>query len=292
MIKAAALPVALAAALLALAASVHAESRWNSAPYATTPPLVTETRDELSQRVTEISTFPSELDPRLWENDRLRTDVRQRTLDVVGQLFADLKLKDVTIKSVEVRGSNVSYEYDDAADFGVRVFLDTSSYGGSIEDLAARIKSYNAFIEVRHEGKILLHGVPLEVNFYVIRTERLNPVKGVGHYSITGDSWMERPVEQESRFDRGQMLEDVAGFTAAYNGLVAEYFTDKRGFDCGRWTGFTKSLSAYRNDGIETSGTRSTENLVYRLLRRLRVNVVEQSSALALECQNVHWSLE
>lgn len=282
----------LAAALMAISLPAQAESRWTSAPYIQVPPLATETRDELSERVTEISTFPTELDPRLWQNDRLRPEVRQRTLDIVGQLLDDLQLKNVTVGSVEVRGSNVSYEYDDAADFGVRVFLDTSAYEGSIEDLAARIKSYNAFIEIRHEGKILLHGVPLEVNFYVIRTERLNPVKGVGHYAITADSWLERPAVQENRFDRRQMLEDIAAFTTGYNTLVEDYFADKRSFDCGRWVEFSKRLGSYRNAGIHTSGTRSTENLVYRLLRRLKVNVVEQSSALALECKNIHWSLE
>ncbi|MEI8180515.1 hypothetical protein [Aestuariivirga sp.] len=279
-------------AAMAAPVAAQADSRWNNAPYVPAPPVVTETPDELKSRVVEISTFPTDLDPRIWDGDKLREDVRQRTLEVIEYMFAELKLKNVTIQSVEVRGSNVSYEYDDAADFGVRVFLDTSAYKGSIEDLAARIKSYNAFIEVKHEGKVLLHGVPLEVNFYVIRSARLNPVKGVGHYSITEDKWMERPAVQESKFDRNQMLADMTGVTTTYNGLVTAYFADKQGFECSRWKDFSKSLGDYRNAGIDKSGTRSTENLVYRLLRRLKVNVVEQSSALALECQNIHWSLD
>ncbi|MEI7601735.1 MAG: hypothetical protein WCJ41_20765 [Aestuariivirga sp.] len=279
-------------AAMAAPVAAQADSRWNNAPYVSAPPVVTETPDELKSRVVEISTFPTDLDPRIWDGDKLREDVRQRTLEVIEYMFAELKLKNVTIQSVEVRGSNVSYEYDDAADFGVRVFLDTSAYKGSIEDLAARIKSYNAFIEVKHEGKVLLHGVPLEVNFYVIRSARLNPVKGVGHYSITEDKWMERPAVQESKFDRNQMLADMTGVTTTYNGLVTAYFADKQGFECSRWKDFSKSLGDYRNAGIDKSGTRSTENLVYRLLRRLKVNVVEQSSALALECQNIHWSLD
>lgn len=281
-----------AAAMLAGAAAAKAESRWNSPPFVSTPPLVSETPAELRQRVEEISTFPTELDPRLWRNAKLRPEVRQRVLDVVGQMFDALKLDNVSIKAVEVRGSNVSYEYDDSADFGVRVFLETSAYQGNIEDLAARVKSYNAFIETQHEGQVLIHGVPLEVNFYVIRTARLDPVKGVGHYSISDDRWMEPPVVQESTFDRARMLTDIEGFTSRYNALVMEYFANKRSFNCNRWSGFSKALGGYRNAGIEASGTRSTENLVYRLLRRLSVNVVDETSALGLECQNIHWSLE
>jgi hypothetical protein len=284
------MPFIIAAAMMIGASAVQAGNRWNSAPYVATPPLVTETAAELGKRVTEISTFPTELDPRLWRNDKLRPEVRERVLDIAQHLFAELKLENVTIKSVEVRGSNVSY--DDAADFGVRVILDTSAYPGNIQDLAARMKNYNAFIEAQHEGEVLLYGVPLEMNFYVIRTSRLDPVAGVGHYSISGDSWMEPPAVQDSKFDRGRMLKDIEAFTAEYNSLVTAYFADKRSFDCNRWRGFSKSLGSYRNEGIDASGTRSTENLVYRLLRRLSVNVVEQASALGLECQNIQWSLE
>lgn len=285
------LPLAAFGLMIAMG-EVRAEIEWNSAPYVTTPPLVTETAVDLKERVVGITTFPTELDQRLWQGDKLRPEVRQRVLDVINELLAALKLKDVSIKSVEVRGSNVSYEYDDAADFGVRVFLDTSAYKSNIEDLAARVKTYNAFIEVKHEGQILLYGVPLEVNFYVIRTDRLDPVKGIGHYSITDDSWMESPAVQANKFDRDPMLRDIERFTTTYNGLVTAYFADKRSFDCSRWGDFLKSLGNYRNERIDTSGTCSTENLAYRLLRRLSVNVVEEASALGLECQNIHWSLE
>lgn len=280
------------ALLLIFITSAMADTRWNSAPYIHVPPLVLESPVEQEQRVLEISTFPSELDPRLWRNQKLRPEVRQRVIDVAEALLKDLNVQDVSIKSIEVRGSNVSYEYDDSADFGIRVFLDTSKYKGNVDDLAARVKTYNAFIESRHEGKILLYAVPLEVNFYVIRTARLNPVKGVGHYSITENAWMELPTVQESKFDRQQMQKDLTGFITTYNILVTDYFASKRSFDCTRWNTFSKTLGKYRNEGIEKSGTRSTENLTYRLLRRLSVNVVEQSAALELECMNIQWSLE
>jgi len=292
MIKTPLLTTLIAASLITFVTSAHADVRWNNPPYAQKPLLVLEGRGELEQRIVEISTFPTELDPRLWQNQKLRPEVRQRVIEVSEALLSNLNVEDVSIKSIEVRGSNVSFEYDDSADFGVRVFLDTSKYKGNVDDLAARVKNYNALIESRHEGKIFLYAVPLEVNFYVIRTARLNPVKGVGHYSISDDTWMELPTIQESNFERQQMLQDLGGFINTYNGLISGYFADKRSFDCARWNDFSKDLSKYRNEGIEKSGTRSTENLVYRLLRRLSVNVIEQSSDLELECWNIQWSLD
>lgn len=97
---------------------------------------------------------------------------------------------------------------------------------------------------------------------------------------------------QDSKFDRGRMIKDIEDFTLSYNSLVKAYSADKRSSDCDQWRDFSKALGIYRNAGIDASGIRPTEILVYRLLRRLSVNVVEQASALGRECQTIRWSLE
>lgn len=269
----------------------HADGRWTSPPYLSTPPLVTESDAELESKVTAISTFPTVLDERLWEDDRMRPDIRAKVLQVIDDLFAELRLQDVTIGSVEVRGSNTSYEYDDAADLGVKVLLDTSKYQGSTKDLAARLKLFNTITELQHEGRVVLHGMLLEVNFYASRDERMVPEKGIGHYSITADKWIEKPSVQKDSFDRTQMATDTKRFVVSYNDLVTAYFNDKRYFDCSRFKALSREMSKYRDTGIKASGTRSTENLTFRLLRRLSVNVITEIDDLELECRNIHWSL-
>lgn len=269
----------------------HADERWRSPPYLSTPPLVTESNAELESKVTAISTFPTVLDERLWVDDRMRPDIRAKVLEVIDDLFAGLRLEDVKIGSVEVRGSNTSYEYDDAADLGVKVLLDTSKYQGRAKDLADRLKLFNTITELQHEGQVILHGMLLEVNFYASRDERMVPEKGIGHYSITADKWIERPTVQKDQFDRIQMAIDTKRFVVSYNDLVTAYFNDKRNFDCSRFKALSREMSKYRDTGIKASGTRSTENLTFRLLRRLSVNVITEIDDLELECRNIHWSL-
>jgi hypothetical protein len=273
------------------AGAAHADARWTSPPYLSTPPLVNESDAELESKVTAMSTFPTVLDERLWVDDRMRPEIRAKVMEVINDLFAELRLKDVTISGVEVRGSNTSYEYDDDADLGVKVLLDTSKYHGNAKDLADRLKLFNAVTEMQHEGQIILRGMPLEVNFYASRDERMVPQKGIGHYSITADKWIEKPTVQKDQFDRNQMAADTKRFVTGYNDLVAAYFNDKQSFDCRRFRTFSREMSKYRDAGIKASGTRSTENLTFRLLRRLSVNVITEVDDLALECRNIHWSL-
>lgn len=282
----------LLAALLVTPAAAQDAARWNSAPYEAKPPLATDTPAELKARMDEIITFPSELDPRLWEAGKLRPDVRSRTIEVAQDVLKGIGMPELTIKDIEVRGSTVSYEYDEDSDLSLRIFLDTTKYDGDTAKLGALLKLYTDYLEAMYEGRILLHGVPLELQFYAERSARLAPEKGIGHYSVMSDSWLEQPVQQESRFVQAQIMADATRFIAQYNSLVTDYFAAKKDFDCGRFAAFTKELRGYRNAGIEKDGTRSTANLTYRLLRRVSVNVTENVRMLRLECQAVHWSLE
>lgn len=282
----------LLAALLVDPAAAETSTSWNNPPYASRPPLVTNTPEELKTRLDEITTFPTELDPRLWADGKLRPEVRSRTLEIARDVLAGINIPELTIKDIEVRGSTVSYEYDENSDFSVRIFLDTSKYEGDASKLGGLLKLYTDYLEAMYEGRILLHGVPVELQFYTERTSRLAPEKGIGHYSIVADAWLEQPVKQESQFDQAQMTADAARFIAHYNSLVTDYFAGKKDFDCGRFSSFTKELRGYRHAGIEKDGIRSTANLTYRLLRRLNVNVTESVRMLKLECQTVHWSLE
>ena len=273
-------------------AEANDPGRWNSAPYVAVPPLVTSSDQDISAAIDQITTFPTVLDPRLWDGDKLRPDVRARALEIVTDLFADLKMPDLAIKNVEIRGSTVSYEYDDSADLSVRVFLDTSNYKGDVKQLNALLKIYTDYLEAVYEGNLLLRGVPLEPQFYALKSPSQEPQVGIGHYSLTDDAWMEHPSMQESRFDRNQIMADAKGFITKYNGLVSEYFADKKAFDCGRLGAFTKEMRSYRGAGIDKDGTRSTPNLTYRMLRRLNVNLTETTRQLAVECRAIHWTLE
>ena len=294
MLKAMMLTGLLSASFLggATLAEANDPGRWNSEPYVTVAPLVTSSDQDISAAIDQITTFPTVLDPRLWDGDKLRPDVRTRALEIVTDLFADLKMPDLTIKNVEIRGSTVSYEYDDNADLSVRVFLDTSNYRGDVKQLNALLKTYTDYLEAVYEGNLLLRGVPLEPQFYAVKSPSQEPQAGIGHYSLTDDAWMEHPSMQESRFDRNQIMADAKGFITKYNGLVSDYFADKKAFDCNRLGAFTKEMRSYRGAGIDKDGTRSTPNLTYRMLRRLNVNLTETTRQLAVECRTIHWTLE
>lgn len=252
------------------------------------PWLARETDAQLAERVTAISTFPAGLDPRLWNGMELKPEIREKTLTMVDKLFKGLQLGPaVTVTSVELFGSNASYEYDAASDFGVHVFVSNADERAlSQEALKNLLRIYNAYVELWQEGKILLNGVVLEVVFHAEpRRDAYKPRPGVGQYSISRNEWIEKPVAQQSRFDRKQMLSDARRWVDRWNALVCDYAASPLTFDCARFEALDAEMRDYRSAGFAAGpGGRSTENLTYRLLRRISVNIPDGADNIEEVC--------
>lgn len=252
------------------------------APHTGTP-LADGSEASVQSAITAVTTFPSQLEPRLWNGTDLKPEVRERSLEIVDRIVATSGIPGLTVDTVELFGSNASYEYDEASDFGIHVF--THSGALSPKDLDAVLGLLSDDVERRQEGRILFNGIPLEVIFHSERTEDYRPVPGIGQYSLSEGRWIERPVQQPDRFDRNQMAIDMASFIGKYNALVSDYGRDKAGFACSRLGDLDDEMSVYRNTGFANgSGSRSTQNLTYRALRRINVNIPASLDTLEDEC--------
>lgn len=255
-------------------------------------PLVRDTDKQLFNAIIKISTFPTVLDPKIWQNGNImKPIIIERTNQIVNRLFNSLRISNLSISAIELFGSNASYEYDEKADFGVHVFLDTQRYTGNVAELDNILKKYNELVELKQEGEITFYGIVFEVTFHATRGPNYQPKRGIGQYSITDRRWIEAPTIQPNHFDRTQMLSDAKLFIGKYNEVVTAYFSNKRAFDCNRFDALDKELSRYRNAGLTQFGSRSTANLTYRMLRRISVNVPDMVDTLEAECTHIKDSI-
>lgn len=252
-------------------------------------PIVRETDEQLKTAAEKQSTFPTVLDPRLWNGEEMKADVAANTVANVNALVKRSGISDLKVDAIELFGSNASYEYDDKADFGVHVFVSSPTMDADRVDRIMKLLSN--YTELKQEGKISYYGVPLEVTFHGKRTVNYQPKPGQGQYSFTESKWIEKPTQQPNKFDRAQMVTDAKGFIAKYNALVEEYAKDKKAFDCKRFGALDDEMGAYRGAGLDADGQRSTANLTYRMLRRLSVNVPDEVDALEDECNDIKASL-
>jgi hypothetical protein len=244
----------------------------------------------VSAAVGAITTFPTELDPRIWNGDALKPQVREKSLSIVERIMNESGIAGLTVDAVELFGSNASYEYDDTSDFGIHAFVRSSALAPEALDDSLRL--LNDYVERRQEGRITFNGVVVEVTFHSERTENYRPSPGIGQYSLSQGRWLEQPVKQPDNFNRATMATDMKKFIVEYNDLVAAYDADKKGFTCSRFGDLDSEMSVYRNSGFTQGlGSRSTQNLAYRALRRLNVPIPDMVDTLEDECTFVQESI-
>jgi len=237
----------------------------------------------VSAAVSAVTDFPTELDPRLWNGTDLKPEVREKTMAVVDRIVGSSNIPGLTVDAVELFGSNASYEYDETSDFGVHVF--TRSATVPPELLGSMLRLLNDEVERRQEGHISFNGVPVEVTFHSERTENYRPAPGIGQFSVSEGRWIERAVQQPDNFDRARMAADMKRFIGEYNALVRDFEQDRQAFDCSRFGALDAEMSEYRDSGFAAGlGSRSTQNLAYRALRRINVSIPDMVDSLEDEC--------
>lgn len=239
--------------------------------------------EAITATVNAVTAFPDRLDPRIWAGTDMRPEVRERSLAIVERLVRESGIPGLSIDAVELFGSNASYEYDDASDFGLHVFVHSAAL--SPADLGGVLRLLNDDVERRQERKIRFNGVVVEVSLHGERGANYRPSPGIGQYSLTEGRWIEEPVRQPDHFDRTQMATDVSRFVGEYNDLASEFSKEPTTFDCARFGQFDRALKTYRDSGFAAGlGSRSTQNLSYRALRRLNVSIPDMLDRLADDC--------
>lgn len=153
------------------------------------------------------------LNPKLFENDELKEDVREALKRVVDAFVADLRESDIdlAVKDAVIVGSNVNYNYTEDSDLDLHIIADSSksSYPGEV--LTLLYSAYRSIFNKNYD--ITIKGIPCEV--YVELDETGTDSNGV--YSLFS-GWIRKP-EHENVPDL-----DEEGFNKLFGEWEDRYF--------------------------------------------------------------------
>ena len=256
---------------------------------ATKPKLVTLDAAGLRQVADQMMVFSNRLPKKFFDGTKLRHEVRQKSIAFARARFNDLRMHDLKILDMLYVGSLASFEYDDLSDVDIHIIIDPASFKGDPKVLRRYLSKVNDLNEYLF-NRVTFYGRKADFSFYADTVEgRIEP--GVGIYSLFNENWPSRPEAAPNRFSRSRVYAEFGDFVQRYNGLATEYARDKRSFVCHRFSELREEVRHYRRKGIAKDGIRSTENIVYRTLRRVNGNLLRQMEGLELECENIQGSL-
>ena len=193
-----------------------------------------------------------ELNPKLWEDKKLKRDVREAIIDIVSE-FMDNLIIPVEILDVRVVGSNASYNYTEHSDLDVHIISNLELVGSPTEIVQALYNSERSNFNRTHNIKIK----GIDVELYV---EDVNSsVTSNGIYSVIDDIWIKEPQrvkERSVKIDKKELRDLVNSVKSV---LADGDSNDIK--DC------INMLYLMRKDSIATDGECGVGNLLFKEIR-------------------------
>ena len=146
-----------------------------------------------SFQISDAISFHDELNPKLWNNNNLRPEVKKQ-LEIVAQDFlSELGVDDLDVQDITVSGSNAAYSYTPHSDLDLHILVDMSK----LDNNEVYKELFNAKKNIYNDThNILIHGVPVEL--YV--QDAREPVVSLGEYSINDNKWLRLPTKRRANF--------------------------------------------------------------------------------------------
>lgn len=193
-----------------------------------------------------------ELNPKIWEDKKLREDVRETIIDIVSE-FMDNLIIPVEILDVRVVGSNASYNYTEHSDLDVHIISNLELVGSPTEIVQALYNSERSNFNRTHNIKI--KGIEVELCVEDVNSA----VTSNGIYSVIDDVWIKEPQiikERPVKIDKNELQDLVDSVQSVLDDGDSDDIKD-----C------IDMLYLMRKDSIAIDGEYGVGNLLFKEIR-------------------------
>jgi len=195
------------------------------------------------------------LNPKLWDGDKLKSEVRTKLLVIAHTWGAFANINSEAIVDIILVGGNANYNYTDFSDIDLHLVVDTKKMPDCkiIEDYLKDKKQLWGMI---HDIKIYGHDVELYA-----QDKSVAYTLGQGVYSIKNNKWLVHPEKSCPKLDDPAVASKVDNYKQKINTLI-DSNADDAAFES-----LKTKFKEMRTAGLKRAGEFSTENLVFKELR-------------------------
>lgn len=231
-------------------------------------------KEEYFQGLDEALELHDVLNPVLWENEALRSDVASALLKIANTFVDGLGFP-LNVVDIRIVGSNASYNYNKDSDIDLHII--TNFELNYVDDIILQQLYNNEKNSFNNKHDIKVKGIPVEL--YVEDIRSMNATNG--SYSLLDNSWIKFPqpmnytipdysVELEEELDRAEeaLLSDSSQ-------KIKEEINH---------------VYLMRRDGLASEGEVSKGNLVFKELRNM--GILKTLAERFYELESIELSLE
>jgi predicted nucleotidyltransferase len=215
-------------------------------------------KEHLNESTALTLQYHNELNPKLWENNKLREDVRDKLLQIADVWSKFAKIPADAIEDVIVVGGNANYNYTPFSDIDLHILVDKDKIADCPDILDEFLKDKKQLWAQSHDIKIFDH----DVEIYAQDISDTTPANQ-GSYSLTRDEWLNEPRHEEVNLDDPEIQVKVGDYIQKIENLISSNANDES------FEKMKKKFKNMRSAGLKKSGEFSVENLVFKELRNL-----------------------
>jgi hypothetical protein len=204
-----------------------------------------------------------ELNPDLWINEKLNPKVKKEIIKIAKDFFKTLELpEDIKMKDILFVGSLANYNWSKYSDVDIHIVVDFSEFKEDEEFIKKFFDTQKTLWNDKHD--ITIFG--FDVELYV--QELKEKLESSAIYSVPNDKWVVKPEKTNFKIDKKIIKRKVKKIFKQITNIRDDYENQEYQKVIDKIDTIKKYLKQMRKSGLEKGGEFSTENIVFKILRR------------------------
>lgn len=206
-----------------------------------------------SYNLADAIKFNDKLNPRIWQGDKMKPQVREKLLQIAQDFKQSLGLSDLEVKDITVSGSNAGYTYTPNSDIDLHLVVDLPQADSS--------EVYRELFDAKKFQYNETHNISIggyDVELYVENANE--PPVSQGMYSVVNSDWINIPLKKRSTVNDNAVK-------SKYNVMKHRIESAIASANFKRLSNTAAKIRKMRQAGLDKHGELGPENLAYKMLR-------------------------
>jgi predicted nucleotidyltransferase len=208
----------------------------------------------------------TKLNTKVWEGSsgspKMKPEIRQKLLQIAYEFIEFLDV-DIVVTDIILTGSLSNYNWSKYSDFDLHIVANFQQYKSNQIELYEKLFNLKKMLfNQKHDITIKSY----EVELYVQNEAESHFSSGV--YSVLFDEWANVPKKEKITIDKELLKEKSRQWMNIIDDLIDAIEDDDVTTAKEMVQKYKDKLKKYRTCGLEKDGEYSTENLVFKILRR------------------------
>jgi len=205
-----------------------------------------------SYNLADAVKFNDTLNPRIWDGEKMRPEVRDKLLEIAADFKESLGLNDLDVEDITVSGSNAGYTYTPHSDIDLHLVVRMPEQCDDVYQELFNAKKY----QYNNEHDIKIGGYDVEL--YVQPADQEHVSAGV--YSLKNDDWIHIPRKIAAKADDAVVKDK-------YDLIKSKIDSALKSKDIDRMKAVWDKIKEMRKAGLAKNGELGPENLTFKMLR-------------------------